>query len=164
MPAGLNPTVSRKELLVDGRDDVFRMLVTDLLLFGDALRQAREQIATAMDVSAPQYAILMAVARFGAKGPTISDVAAFLRVSVPFIVAQNRGLVAAQLLCKQPDRDDGRRVRLVLSPACRAALERLAPLQRRINDSLFAGLDAAEFSALHRALHKLARPQQGDVG
>ena len=160
MPAGSHPTVSRRELLVDGRDDAFRMLVTDILLFGDALRQAREQIAAAMGVSAPQYAILMAVARFGANGPTVSDVAGILRVSVPFIVAQNHGLVAAGLLRKQPDREDARRVRLVLSPACRAALKRLAPLQCRINDTLFAGLDAAEFSALHRALRKLARPQE----
>ena len=102
----------------------------------------------------------MAAARFGANGPTVSDVAGILRVSVPFVVAQNRGLVAAQLLCKRPDPEDGRRVRLVLSPACRAALKRLAPLQRRINDALFAGLDAAEFSALHHALQKLARPQE----
>lgn len=111
-------------------------------------------------MSAPQYAILMIVARFGANGPTVSDVAGILRVSVPFIVAQNRGLVAAQPLCKRPDPEDGRRVRLIPSPACRAALKRLAPLQRRINDALFAGLDAAEFSALHHALHKLARLQK----
>ena len=51
-------------------------------------------------------------------------------------------------------------MRLALAPACRAALERLAPLQCRINDTLFAGLDAAEFSVLHRALRKLARPQE----
>lgn len=132
----------------------------DLLLFGDALRQTREQIAAAMGVSALQYAILMAVARFGANGPTVSEVAGILRVSVPFIVAQDRGPVAAGLLRKQPDREDARRVRLVLSPACRAALKRLAPLQCLINDTLFAGLDAAEFSALHRALRKLARPQE----
>lgn len=132
----------------------------DLLLFGDALRQAREQIVAAMGVSAPQYAILMAMARFGANGPTVSEVAGILRVSVPFIVAQDRGLVAAGLLRKQPDREDARWVRLVLPPTCRAALKRLAPLQCRINDTLFAGLDAVEFSALHRALRKLARPQK----
>ena len=116
--------------------------------------------ASLVPLSAPQYAILMAVARFGVDGPTVSDVAGILRVSGPFIVAQNRGLVAAGLLRKQPDREDARRVRLVLFPACRAVLERLAPLQCRTNDALFAGLDAAEFSALHRALRKLARPQE----
>ena len=83
-----------------------------------------------------------------------------LRASVPFIVAQDCGLVAARLLRKQPDRQDARQVQLVLPPACRAALERLAPLQCRTNDALFAGLDAAEFSALHRVLRKLARPQE----
>ncbi len=156
MPPTLPLTVSRPDLLVDGRDDAFRGMIADMLHFGAALRDAREQIAAAMNVSAPQYAILMAIARCDTPdGPSVSDVAAALRVSVPFIVAQNRGLAASGLLRKQADPKDGRRVRLVLTPACRKALMQLAPLQRRVNDSLFTTIEPAEFQMLRRAMRKL---------
>jgi MarR family transcriptional regulator, organic hydroperoxide resistance regulator len=152
----LPPTVSRTALLVNGRDEAFRALITDFLAFGDALRDAREEIAAALGVSAPQYAILMAVARSPAPGgPGVTDVGATLRVSVPFIVSQTRAMVAAGLLRKRADPADRRRVRLVLTPSCRAALIRLAPTQQRVNDALFAGIDATEFRALQKMLRKL---------
>jgi hypothetical protein len=43
----------------------------------------------------------------------------------------------------------------VLTPSCRAALIRLAPTQQRVNDALFAGIDATEFRALQKTLRKL---------
>ncbi len=155
MPPKLPLTVSRKDLLEDGADDVFRTLVTDLLHFGAALQQARERIAGGMGVSAPQYAILMAVARSAAQGPSVSEVAAILGVSVPFVVAENRCLIAAGLLAKRADAQDGRRVRLALTAQCRAALKRLAPMQRQVNDALFGDLDAVEFRTLHAIMRKL---------
>jgi MarR family transcriptional regulator, organic hydroperoxide resistance regulator len=157
MKPDLPPTVSRATLLVNGRDEVFRALITDLLAFGDALRDAREEIAAALGVSAPQYAILMAIARSPAHGgPGVSEVGATLRVSVPFIVGQTRALVAAGFLRKKADPADRRRVRLVLTPSCRTALTRLASFQRRVNDALFAGIGATEFRALQKTLRKLA--------
>ena len=162
MPAGLPSTVSREELLLDGRDDAFRTQVTSLLHFGAALQQAQERIAAAMGVSALQYAILMTVARSAAGGTTVTEVAAVLRVSVPFIVAQNRGLIAAGLLSKQSDPNDRRQVRLVLTASCRAALKRIAPVQRRVNDSLFGALHADECRALHAIMRKLTEAQGGE--
>ena len=157
MPSALPLTLSRPDLLVDGGDDAFRGMVSDMLHFGAALRDARERLAHAMGVSAPQYAILMAIARCKTPGgPTVSEIAAALRVSVPFIVAQNRALVAGSLLGKRPDPADGRRVRLSLTPAARSALVKLAPLQRRINDALFATITGAEFDTMRRAMRKLA--------
>ena len=155
MAAALPLTLSRADLLVDGRDDAFRGMLADMLHFGARLRNAREELAQAMGVSAPQYAILMAIARCETP-PTVSEIAAALRVSVPFIVAQNRFLVAASLLDKHADPKDGRRVRLALTPAARKALVKLAPLQRRINDGLFANIDAAAFHALRHGMRKLA--------
>jgi DNA-binding MarR family transcriptional regulator len=157
MAAALPLTLSRPDLLVDGRDDAFRGMLADMLHFGAALRNAREELAQAMGVTAPQYAILMAIARWDTPGgPSVSDIAASLRVSVPFIVAQNRFLVAASLLDKQPDPHDGRRIRLALTPAARKALVKLAPLQRRINDALFATVTTDEFHTLRHTMRKLA--------
>jgi len=56
MKPDLPPTVSRATLLVNGRDEVFRALITDFLAFGDALRNAREEIAAALGVSASSLA------------------------------------------------------------------------------------------------------------
>ena len=158
MPPALPLTLSRADLLVDGRDDAFRSMLADMLHFGVVLRNARDELAMAMGVSAPQYAILMAIARWEKPGgPTVSEIAATLRVSVPFIVTQNRFLMAASLLDKQPDPNDGRRVRLALTPAARKALIKLAPLQHRINDALFAAIDTAEFHALRHTIRKLVQ-------
>ena len=56
---------------------------------------------------------------------------------------------------RHTDPADRRRVRLVLTPSCRAALIRLAPIQQRVNDALFAGIDATEFRVLQKTLRKL---------
>jgi MarR family transcriptional regulator, organic hydroperoxide resistance regulator len=157
MKPDLPPTISRTALLVNGRDEVFRGFITDFLAFGVALRDAREEIAAALGVTAPQYAILMAIARSPAPdGPGVSDVGAVLRVSVPFVVGQTRALVAAGFLRKEADPADRRRVRLTLTPSCRKALIRLASTQQRVNDALFAGIGATEFRALRKTLRKLA--------
>jgi MarR family transcriptional regulator, organic hydroperoxide resistance regulator len=152
-------TISRAALLSDGEDGTFRALLSDLLQFGTKLQATREVIARAARLTPPQYSILMAVGRWtGPGGPTVTEVAAQLDVSIPFIVGQNRALVAAKLLRKQPDPDDGRRVRLHLTPAGRKRLVDLGPLQRDLNDTLFASLNRADFIALQRIFRQLLSP------
>ena len=154
--APLPLTVSRAELLTGGRDDAFRALITDMLRFGAELQAAREALAHALGVTPPQYTILMAVARSDDPGgPTVSEVAAELEVSVPFIVTQSRALVAAGLLCKQADKLDRRRVRLLITSPGRRALVKLASRQRRLNDTLFAPLSRADFKTLQRVMRAL---------
>jgi DNA-binding MarR family transcriptional regulator len=141
-------TTSREALLVNGSDDGFRALVDSLVAFAGKLQLIRETIARQMDLTPPQYNILMALAHLGRPGMTISEMAQQLRVSVPFIVTETRRLDDKGLLRKQSDEEDRRRVNLVLTEKGLAALEAISPLQRDVNDVLFSSLDQGDFEAL----------------
>lgn len=141
-------TTSREALLVNGSDDKFRALVDSLVAFAGKLQQIREAIARRMDLTPPQYNILMVLAHIGRPGMTISEMAQQLRVSVPFIVTETRRLDDAGLLRKQSDEEDRRRVNLVLTEKGMAALVAISPLQCDVNDVLFSSLDQRDFEAL----------------
>ncbi len=141
-------TTSREALLVNGSDDKFRAVVDDLVAFAGKLQQIREAIARHMNLTPPQYNILMALAHAGRPGMTVSEMAQQLRVSAPFIVTETRRLDDAGLLRKQADEEDRRRVNLILTDKGMAALVAISPLQRDVNDVLFSSLDQRDFEAL----------------
>jgi MarR family transcriptional regulator, organic hydroperoxide resistance regulator len=142
-------TTSRTALLVEGNDRPFRELVRDLVDFSARLQEIREAIARGMGVTSPQYNVLMTLSQFG-DDVTVGDLAARLRVSVPFVVTETRRLEALGLLEKRPDAVDRRRVMLLLTAKARAALRDIAPLQVSVNDVLFSTLSARDFSTLAR--------------
>ena len=149
-------TISRPELLDQGSDGTFRGLVDDLLAFGSQLQRAREALARSLGVAPPHYNILMAVARAARPGgASVSDIAAALNVSVPFVVTQTGQLVQSGLLHKGVDPSDRRRVNMVLTERSREALDRLAPEQVRINDVLFATLSRQDMDRLRQQIGKL---------
>ena len=140
------PTVSRPALLVDGSDAEFRRLIHDLIAYGHRLDACRDAFAAIAGISGVQYEILMLVSR--AEGLSIGEVAARLHRSGAFITIEANKLVAQGILEKASDPADGRRVLLQMNAKSDALLERLAPYQRRINDVLFASLDAKRFRVL----------------
>lgn len=146
-------TISRAELLVGGRDRDFRAVVRDLVEFAARLQEIREALARGVGLAPPQYKIVMALAQREGQAATVSEMAEELRVTVPFVVTETRRLVSAGLLRKQADTDDRRRVNLTLTGQGRAIVRWLAPLQRSVNDVLFANLTARDL----KALGKLAR-------
>lgn len=139
-------TVSRKALLAGGSDAEFRGLIHDLIAYGHKLDACRDAFAAIAGVSGVQYEILMLVSR--AEGLSIGEVAARLHRSGAFITIEANKLAAAGILGKASDPADGRKVLLTTNPKSDALLERLAPYQQRINDVLFASLDAKDFRAL----------------
>lgn len=142
-------TVSRRALLVEGSDAEFRRLIHDLIAYAHRLDACRDAFAAIIGVSGAQYEILMLVSR--AEGLAVGEVAARLHRSGAFITLEANKLVARGVLAKASDPADGRRVLLKATAAAYHLVERLAPHQRRINDALFACLDARRFAAL-RAL------------
>jgi MarR family transcriptional regulator, organic hydroperoxide resistance regulator len=141
-------TTSRPALLTDnGGDENFRGLVGNLIDFAAQLQTIREALARQMGVTPPQYNILMTLAHHRA-ALSIGDMANLLRVSVPFIVTETRRLGVSGFLKKRPDLEDRRRVYLELTGKGRAAIVRIAPLQRRVNDALFGSLSARGFASL----------------
>jgi DNA-binding MarR family transcriptional regulator len=145
------PTVSRRSLLVNGSDSAFRSLIHDLIAYGHRLDACRDAFAQIVGVSGAQYEILMLVSR--AEGLSVGEVAARLHSSGAFITIESNRLVARGILEKAADPADGRRMLLRPNASSRQLLQALAPTQRRINDILFACLDAKRF----RTLRRLAR-------
>ena len=142
-------TVSRAALLARGSDEEFRRLIHDLIAYGHKLDACRDAFAAIAGISGAQYEILMLVSR--ADRLSIGEVAAGMHRSGAFITIEANKLVAAGILDKSSDPNDGRRVLLRCSKKGFALLERMAPYQRRVNDVLFEPLDARRFRAL-RAL------------
>jgi len=99
----------------------------------DALRAAtRQHVGEQMSV--PQFRCLHFVSR--EPGCSISDVAAFLGVTMPTASAMVERLVRAGALRTRPSRDDRRRTQLQLTPTGRARL-------RGIHDGAHADLSLA---------------------
>jgi len=158
--AGARPlplTVSRKALLVGGSDDAFRDTVNALVRLAAKLQQAREGLAAMMGVTAPQYNIVMHLARLApAQGTRLGALAEALGVSLSFIVAETRRLRVKRLISVRRDPNDGRAMVASLAPAGLRTLRAAAPSMRRLNDRLFAALsrqDLLELGRLAAAVH-----------
>jgi MarR family transcriptional regulator, organic hydroperoxide resistance regulator len=147
--AALPATASRQALLEAGSDDRFRQLVYDLLTISVRMETAREHLARRLGVSGPQYSILMAIARLQDRhGVRVGGVAKALHVTSAFIATETGRLARLGLLSKSPNPKDRRGILLALTPRGQAALVKLGPEIRAVNDDFFKPLDRAEFQAL----------------
>ncbi|MGB8547710.1 MAG: MarR family transcriptional regulator [Xanthobacteraceae bacterium] len=147
--AALPATASRQVLLEAGSDDRFRQLVYDLLTISVRMETAREHLARRLGVSGPQYSILMAIARLQDRhGVRVGGVAKALHVTSAFIATETGRLARLGLLSKSPNPKDRRGILLALTPRGQAALVKLGPEIRAVNDDFFKPLDRAGFQAL----------------
>ena len=147
--AALPATASRQALLEAGSDDRFRQLVYDLLTISVRMETAREHLARRLGVSGPQYSILMAIARLQDRhGVRVGGVAKALHVTSAFIATETGKLARLGLLSKSPNPKDRRGILLALTPRGQAALVKLGPEIRAVNDDFFKPLDRAGFQAL----------------
>lgn len=175
------PTVSRRELLIDGSDIAFRDFLSDFFAFSQQLQDIRTRFAAAIGLSAVQYMILIAIDRLEDRDETgINTLAAHLHYSGAFVTIEVNQLVKLKLVEKAAHPTDGRRVVLKVTELGSLRLSELANLQRPINDELFSNLDAdafrrltvtmREFCANGTSAIKLAdyvlppRPRGGDGG
>ncbi len=148
-------TVTRPELLEKGSDRSFRALLYDFFAFGSSLEATRSKFAEYADLSTAQYLILIAIAQ-APQHEGVGYVARHLHLSSAFVTIELNRLVAEKLVSKLPHHDDGRRVRLAITPQGSALLAHLAALQRPVNDMLFETLTAEEFRILSRIMRRLA--------
>jgi DNA-binding MarR family transcriptional regulator len=143
-PAYRGPnTISRPELLIGGRDEVFRKVLEDLLDFSRRLQEIRQALAERIALSPPQFTILMTMAHSNRAPLTIGDMATAMRVSGPFVVQETNRLSERGLVIKAPDPNDGRRVILQLTDRSKKLLAKIAPVQVQANNALFAGVSRA---------------------
>jgi len=167
-------SVTRPELLRDGSDAAFREIIWDLLVVANRLQKYPEAFGRELGISSAQYAVLIATAHIqGARGIGIRQLADHMHLPAPHVTTTVGRLVAAGLLAKRPNPEDGRGVLISLAPEGEAALDRLAPFQQQVNNALFGGLSSDQFDTFarliatmvgnsRRALQTVADLQQDD--
>jgi DNA-binding MarR family transcriptional regulator len=149
-------TVSRPALIVNGSDREFRELVHNLFGFFALHERIRDGHAKFIDLAGIEYTVLIAIAHLAVEGDVnVKTVADHLHLSGAFITSTTRRLLHLGLIHKTADTIDRRRVSLTVSEEGRAALEKLAPVQRRINDVEFGGLSQEEFKTLNNLIQRM---------
>ena len=142
-------TVSATELLDRGSDRQFRALVQDLLTVARRIEMARDYFGRLINVTGPQYHLLMTVAQLqGASGIGVGKVAQVMHVSSAFVTAETGKLSTLGLLKKRPNLQDRRGALLSLTQAGRLKMDRLIPEIRAVNDLFFGRLDSRSFREL----------------
>jgi DNA-binding MarR family transcriptional regulator len=142
-------TTSRPELLSDGRDREFRHLVHALFGFAAHHEQIRAGHGAVIGLAGIEYTVLISIAHLSLDGDVnVKTVAEHLYLSGAFITAVTQRLVKLGMIHKRIDAGDRRRVTLTVSNKGRSALERLAPIQRQVNDVEFGCLSRKEFALL----------------
>lgn len=149
-------TVGRPELLTDGTDQEFREFLHAFMVFSRRLEAIRGHLAHQIGVSAPQYEILSHLRENSATGGlTVNEAAERLHCSGAFVTTETGKLCRAGLVLRKRDPEDARRVRLILSALCERRFRDIAPVQRSLNDALFASLTARQFRVFGEAFQEL---------
>ncbi len=149
-------TISRPELMSGGRDRQFRHLVHGLFGFAAHHERIRSGHARMIGLAGIEYTVLIAIAHLSQDGDVnVKTVADHLYLSGAFITTVAGRLLQLGFIHKKTDTGDRRRVTLTVSQNGRAALERLAPVQRQVNDVEFGCLDRAEFELLTDIVDRL---------
>jgi DNA-binding MarR family transcriptional regulator len=142
-------SISLPQVLEDGSDARFREFIWALLVVAARIHKFPEAFGRRIGISSAEYVVLIATAHIeGARGVGIRALADYLHLPAPHVTTTVGKLVAKGLLGKRPNPEDGRGVLVSLTAAGGAALERLAPFQREVNDVLFGDFDRAQFTAL----------------
>ena len=154
-------TVTRPELITQGSDRDFRRLVHGLFGLFSHHEKIRDGHAKFIGLSGIDYTVLISIAHLGAEGDvSVRAVADHLHLSGAFITTVTRRLMELGLIHKEADTHDKRRVSLTVSAKGRALLQRLAPVQRQVNDVEFEGLSAEDFTGLLALIEKLIQSSE----
>ncbi|TDU00509.1 DNA-binding MarR family transcriptional regulator [Azorhizobium sp. AG788] len=150
-------TVSRPELLMDGSDRAFRQLVHDTLAFAARIQEVRSRLGALIGLSGAQYTILVAIAHLQGRegGVGVNLLAEHLHLSGAFVTIEVNKLVAAELVVKEVNPEDRRRVLLTITPKAGQLLDDLTTVQRPVNDTLFECLSAEDFHRFRTIVSQL---------
>lgn len=150
-------TVSKPELMMDGSDRAFRQLVHDTLAFAARIQEVRSRLGSLIGLSGAQYTILVAVAHLQDRevGVGVNLLAEHLHLSGAFVTIEVNKLVAADLVSKETNPEDRRRVLLTITPKAAKLLDDLTTVQRPANDTLFDCLSAEEFQSFRSIVSRL---------
>jgi DNA-binding MarR family transcriptional regulator len=151
------PTVSHAALLAAGSDVAFRETLYLMVLAFGRLIACREAFGRALGLTGSQFAVLFGTAyRQGRDGVSIRRLAEHVQLASTHVTTEVGRLVRKGLLVKTTNQRDRRGVLVKLSHRGEAAVLRVAPFLRRVNDCLFAGVSRRDVAALDRFLRVFA--------
>jgi MarR family transcriptional regulator, organic hydroperoxide resistance regulator len=154
-------TISRPELLVDGSDQQFRRLVHNLFSFLARHSSVREGHGALINLAGIEYTMLISIGHLSAEGNvSVKDVADHLHLSGAFTTVITNKLLQKRLIEKAGHPVDRRRLCLTVTARGREMLERLAPIQRQVNDVQFGCLTAREFTSLVDMIERLVKSSE----
>jgi len=151
-------SISKKELLDESgnTDKRFRQLLYDISVAGSLLEVARQHLAQKLDVTPPQYNILMVIAQYqGKNGLGLTEVADHLHVTISHVTNEVKKLEKAKWLSVVTNPID-KRARLVkIYKSAESKIFSLGTEQREINNHLFRNLTKANFDKISNTMGKL---------
>jgi flavin reductase (DIM6/NTAB) family NADH-FMN oxidoreductase RutF/DNA-binding MarR family transcriptional regulator len=147
-------TVSREALLENGSDRKFRSLIHGLLSLADQLVSLRNGFARLLGLSGIQYTILTTIACLQQqRSVRAGELARSLRLSESFLAAEVIRLAELGIVEKSAIKQDQG---YALSEQGRNLLERIAPVQRPVNNVLFESLGQDDFRTFAEMVERLS--------
>lgn len=149
-------TVSQPDVLIDGSDATFRLVVHDLLALSSRLHDINAGFARIVGVSPVQYTILATIFEQQDIGAvTVGKVAEHVHLSGSFVTIETGKLVKKGLVDKTADADDRRRVNLRTTAKADRRFRFLNQFQCPVNNAAFDGITRAEFLSLRDIVAKI---------
>ena len=150
-------TITLSAMLKAGGDVEFREALYLMALAFSRLSICREAFGRTLGLTASQFIVLIGTAyQQGGEGVSIRGLANHTQLAATHVTTEVGRLIGKGLLTKKPSTRDRRSVLVRLSRKGEDAIRAINPLQRRINDLLFADVPREDFSALSRFLEQFA--------
>lgn len=154
--SALPPTVSSARLLHNKSDRAFRQMMYDLTVVSNHVERVRGYFAGSLEITPPQFALLMAVGHLGGTdGVEIGRIAQHLHVSPAFVTMEVQKLKKRKLVNKLPNPKDQRSILVCLSSSARKIISDLSPVIREINEHFFGVMTKEEFLIFSKVARKL---------
>ncbi len=129
-----------------------------MVLAFSRLIACREAFGRALALTGSQFAVLVGTAyRQGRDGVSIRALANHVQLAPTHVTTEVGRLVRKGLLAKRVNRRDRRGVLVTLSPKGEAAVRKISPFLRQVNDLLFQDIGRKELAALTRFLRVFLR-------
>lgn len=132
-------------------DAGLREFISDFSAAGALMRQLRHRLAETIELSAAGHSVMLGLWHCERRGSTsVRSLADHLHVAAAHVTAELGKLARAGLVIKRPSASDRRTVNVQLTHKGHAVLDRLAPLLREVNLSLFANVRYGEMLTVQR--------------
>ena len=150
-------TVTLTAMLGSGRDDAFRETLYLMTFALDRLTSYREAFGRHLSLTASQFIVLIGTAyRQGSDGVLIRALSDHTQLAATHVTTEVGRLIDKGLLMKSANPQDRRGVLVRLTAKGEAAVCKVNPLLRRVNDCLFANISRDDFAVVARFLQTFA--------